>query len=119
MNNSSLQFIIFVLLNYLKIEAMPQGNHTGPKGQGPGTGRQRGYCSGFDSPGFVKSFGNGGRFGRGSGKRWNRGRDTGNGFGRGMGSKDELAMLKFQADEIKATQEAIQKRINELEKNSQ
>jgi len=28
-----------------KFEAMPQGNHTGPKGQGPGTVRQWGYCS--------------------------------------------------------------------------
>ncbi len=43
---------------------MPQGDRTGPNGQGPMTGRGRGFCSGFNAPGFVNSgFGRG--FGRG------------------------------------------------------
>jgi hypothetical protein len=98
---------------------MPQGNRTGPEGQGPRTGRQRGLCSGFDSPENLKSFGNrrgfGRGFGRGSGMRRNRyffNAQT-------VLPKDEIAMLKLQANEIKVTQDAIQKRINELEKNSE
>jgi len=47
---------------------MPQGDRTGPNGQGPMTGRGRGYCAGFNSPGFMNpGFGRG--FGRGRGFR--------------------------------------------------
>lgn len=31
---------------------MPSGDRTGPMGQGPRTGRARGFCSGFDTPGY-------------------------------------------------------------------
>ncbi len=31
---------------------MPTGDRTGPMGQGPRTGRARGFCSGFDAPGY-------------------------------------------------------------------
>lgn len=31
---------------------MPSGDRTGPMGQGSRTGRARGYCSGFDAPGY-------------------------------------------------------------------
>lgn len=31
---------------------MPTGDRTGPMGEGPRTGRARGYCSGFDTPGY-------------------------------------------------------------------
>ena len=48
---------------------MPQGDGTGPAGQGSMTGRGMGYCAGFNSPGFM----NGG-FGRGMGRGFGRGR---------------------------------------------
>jgi len=31
---------------------MPQGDRTGPAGQGPKTGREAGYCTGNDTPGY-------------------------------------------------------------------
>lgn len=48
---------------------MPQGDRTGPTGQGARTGRGIGFCAGNDSPGFM----NGG-FGRGMRRGFNRGR---------------------------------------------
>ena len=49
---------------------MPRGDGTGPSGQGPLTGRGRGYCAGFNvlgfmNPGFGRGFGRGLGFGRG------------------------------------------------------
>ena len=29
------------------------GDKTGPRGQGPKTGRQAGYCAGYDHPGYL------------------------------------------------------------------
>jgi hypothetical protein len=46
---------------------MPQGDRTGPNGQGPMTGRGRGYCVGSNMPG--SSFSCRG-FGRGRGFAW-------------------------------------------------
>ena len=46
---------------------MPQGDGTGPAGQGPMTGRGMGFCTGFNVPGFMNpGFGRG--FGRGRGR---------------------------------------------------
>ena len=47
---------------------MPQGDRTGPMGQGPSTGRRLGFCAGFNSPGFA-NYGFGGGFGRGFRRR--------------------------------------------------
>ena len=68
---------------------MPQGDGTGPNGQGPMTGRAMGYCAGFNAPGFMNV-----------------------GFGRGMGRAvmpvavniDEKNLLE---DEKKAVEEEI------------
>jgi len=61
---------------------MPFGDRTGPRGEGPRTGRGLGHCSGFESPGYVRGTPGGGRgFGRGQG----RGFGPGRGFGRGYG----------------------------------
>ena len=52
---------------------MPQGDGTGPNGQGAMTGRRMGFCAGFDTPGFMNGgFGNGrGRdLGRSRGFAW-------------------------------------------------
>ena len=34
---------------------MPRGDRTGPTGAGPGTGRMRGFCMGFGTPGTSNS----------------------------------------------------------------
>jgi len=59
---------------------MPRGDGTGPRGEGPMTGRGMGYCAGYDvpgvaNPGFVRGFDRRGGmgFGRGRGFRnWAR-----------------------------------------------
>ncbi|MBN1416107.1 MAG: DUF5320 domain-containing protein [Bacteroidales bacterium] len=115
---------------------MPQGDRTGPMGQGPRTGRALGFCSGYDSPGYTKGFGSG--MGRGFGFGYGRGMGRGRGYGRGwhMGSaftgffrgfpwmqpiskEDEISMLKSQAEELKRSQENIEKRLTELEKEGE
>lgn len=55
---------------------MPQGDKTGPQGEGAMTGRKLGFCTGNDSPGFENGF---------SGGRRAFGRRKGNGLGRGRG----------------------------------
>ena len=56
---------------------MPRGDRTGPSGEGPLTGRQMGYCAGYDHPGFVNQ-------GRGYGRRFRGGFGYGGGFGPGI-----------------------------------
>jgi hypothetical protein len=56
---------------------MPRGDRTGPDGEGPMTGRARGYCAGYPAPGYASGpLGGRGRgmgFGRGGGPRRGRG----------------------------------------------
>ena len=108
---------------------MPQGDRTGPMGQGPGTGRALGFCSGYDTLGHTKGFG----AGRGRGPGFGRGRGRGMGYGRGrnsggtgtgffhnsyltpsMSKNDEIKLLKSQMDSLKRTQKDIENRLNEL-----
>ncbi|MDD2512757.1 MAG: DUF5320 family protein [Proteiniphilum sp.] len=69
---------------------MPSGDRTGPMGQGPRTGRARGYCSGFDAPGYEDGFSHNRGWGAGRnlparlGRRGTAGRGTG--FGRRAGT---------------------------------
>lgn len=112
---------------------MPQGDRTGPMGQGSMTGRALGFCSGYDTPGFTKGFGGG--MGRGFG--FGRGMGRGRGFGRGrnfggvnagifqglpqtqtISKEDEIKLLKSQAESLKRSQKDIEKRLSELEKNT-
>lgn len=104
---------------------MPRGDRTGPMGAGPRTGRGMGYCGSYDAPGFVNA-----GFGRGMG--WGRG--WGGGFGRRHGSfgagpagwgypryapptkEENLQALKADAEWLKGQLDAINKRIEELEK---
>ena len=69
--------------NSIKFKIMPGRDRTGPMGQGSGTGRQLGFCSGSDTPG--NNAGNG--MGRGLGRRGGRGLGAGNGAGRGLGRR--------------------------------
>ena len=119
---------------------MPGGDRTGSMGQGPRTGRGLGYCSGFDLPGFTRGTGNGmGRgFGSGRGMRYGRGMGGGRGLGRGRGigafnagpvpdypwmqpmsKEDEIEHLKSQADALTRSQKNIEKRLGELEKETE
>ncbi len=59
---------------------MPRGNRTGPRGDGPMSGRGAGYCAGNDRPGFASS-----EFGRGFGRGMGQGRGMAHGRGRGFG----------------------------------
>jgi len=113
---------------------MPSGDRTGPMGQGPRTGRSLGFCSGYDTPGYLKGFGGG--MGRGFG--FGRGRGRGMGYGRGYNSgwpftgvfqsfprtqtvskDDEIKLLKSQAESLKRSQNDIEKRLSELEKENE
>ena len=54
---------------------MPGGDRMGPMGMGPMTGRAGGQSEGSPMPGFVGTYGRGGRgFGRGRGSRRRRNR---------------------------------------------
>lgn len=106
---------------------MPGGDRTGPRGFGPMTGRRAGYCGGHDMPGFanpVPGYGmRGGRSGSwGGGHGWRHWfYATGVPFWARTGAispppEQELASLKDEAELLKGQLEAINRRIEELEK---
>jgi hypothetical protein len=118
------------------INTMPKGDHTGPLGQGPATGKSLGFCSGYDSPGYTgntetrmfrrfrRGMGSGHGMGYGRGMNLGRSRFSGllapqfnSGFFRNsvMNKEDEIWWLKSQADALKHFQQDIEKRLNELE----
>jgi len=96
---------------------MPQGDGTGPAGQGSMTGRGMGSCAGYSVPGYMN-----GRFGRGMGR----------GFGRGFGwraramqvmpiqqpavitEKQEKQFLEQDLNALKEEMKEIEKRLKEL-----
>ncbi|MBN2563283.1 MAG: DUF5320 domain-containing protein [Phycisphaerae bacterium] len=121
---------------------MPGGDGTGPAGMGPMTGRAAGYCIGYAVPGYMNSVGPQGFWGwgrgggRGRGWRnwsypigpigWQRPAAGYSGFGApvapfaapfaaGMGSDQELDVLKGQAEYFEDALDGIRKRIEELE----
>jgi hypothetical protein len=107
---------------------MPGGDRTGPRGFGPMTGRRAGYCAGYDRPGFdTPGFdtphpGYGERYGgRGGGHGWRHWyHATGvPGWRRGgyePAPEGELAVLKNESEWLKSRIEAIDRRIEELER---
>ncbi len=104
---------------------MPGFDRTGPQGQGPMTGGARGLCNprtiGYGSQ-FAGGFGYG--RGRGYGRGFGRGMGMGYGYGPGYGPRyplepaDETAQLKAEADYMKKSLDAINKRLEELEKKN-
>ncbi len=113
---------------------MPGFDRTGPMGAGPMTGGARGLCNPANA-GYNPRFTEGFSYGRGLGlRRGFRGgfgpdRGCGRGFGRGYGwyppavgpaypagTSDELDMLKADANYMQKSLDAINKRIEELEK---
>ncbi len=111
---------------------MPGGDRTGPAGMGPMTGRAAGYCAGYGAPGYMNPMPGRG-FGRGWGRGFGGGRGWGGGFGGGFGvgaaypppgaapvynpdPKEELEMLKQQADFFQQQMDGIKQRMDELSK---
>ena len=85
---------------------MPQGDKTGPNGQGPMTGRRMGFCAGSNAPGFM------------TGCR----RGMGRGFGRQQAfmqpqvitESQEKEILKQELEAIKAEQTEIEAQLKKL-----
>ncbi len=89
---------------------MPQGDRTGPNGQGPMTGRKMGFCTGFNMPGFMNS-------------GFRRGMGFGRGFGRGfpcfiqpqvITESQEKEILKQELEAIKAEKTEIEAQLKKL-----
>jgi len=120
---------------------MPRGDGTGPMGLGPMTGRAAGYCAGYSMPGYANPvFGKGfsgrgiGSFGRGAGRGrrnwyyatglagWQRVSMGMPAFGSvypyapEVAPKEEMDILKNEADFLKKQLEDIQGRIENLGK---
>lgn len=121
---------------------MPRGDHTGPKGEGPMTGRQAGDCAGSDVPGYAEPMPGRAGFGRGFGGRGFAGRPaTGRRFvGRGGWRRrnwfcatgvpgwarfgpdagdapvNEAASLKAKAEWLRGQLDDIDQRLQELDK---
>ncbi len=115
---------------------MPGFDQTGPMGAGPMSGGARGICNPANAgynPRFTEGYG----YGRGLGlRRGFRGgfgpdRGLGRGFGRGYGlyppavgpayqadASDEIDMLKADDNYMRKSLDAINKRIEELEKKA-
>lgn len=115
---------------------MPRGDRTGPQGMGPRTGRGMGYCSGFDTPGYMNpgpgNVGLGLARGRGRampgygmGMAWGRGGGRGMGYRAfpyypeafapaPMGPGDERSALEGTIKAMKSQIEAMEKRLSEL-----
>ena len=95
---------------------MPRGDRTGPNGLGPMTGRQMGFCAGYNMPGYMNS-----GFGRGFGMR----RGIGRGFGFRRMYLDEPAYEPTQykeptkeefLKELETEKADLEKTIKELKK---
>ena len=116
---------------------MPGGDRTGPVGMGPRTGRGAGFCSGYGMAGYANAavrggfnrcFGRGrGFWGRGGGRGWrNWFYSTGlpgwaragyqAGFPAAPTAEQEQQALKQQAQSLSDSLDALNKRIEELEK---
>jgi hypothetical protein len=122
-------------------DLMPGFDRTGPKGAGAMTGGRRGLCNPATAAGtraFIGNYGygcgpglrRGFRGGSGRGRRPGFGREWCPGFGRGYGwyppvagpvyaadTAGELEVLRNEADYLKSSMDAVNKRIEELEKN--
>ena len=111
---------------------MPGYDRSGPMGAGPMTGGRRGLCNpatAASARAFIGGFGGGLGLRRGFRGGFGRGRGWGIGFGRGYGwyppvagpvyavdAAGEMEALRNEADYLKSSLDAVNKRIGELEK---
>ena len=117
---------------------MPRGDRTGPAGMGPMTGRAAGFCAGYGVPGYANpAFGRGIRCwgGRGGGHGWRHWY-----YATGLPgwlragyypawsatpmqaaptAEQEANLLKAQAENLRAALANIEKRLQELEAQSE
>ena len=103
---------------------MARGNRTGPRGEGPRTGRGVGYCSGSDTPGYTKrpgmGMGGGLRAGGGRGLGFGRGRGFGPGFyqptpaQRQMTQEGEKQVLERDLEALENQKKVIEERLKQL-----
>lgn len=105
---------------------MPGFDGNGPLDAGPMTGGARGFCNRAEEgyagpPGFrgMMAFGRG--FRKGLGLRRGFGGFRGKGFGpyspgNFLSAKEELKLLKEQAESVKSTLDSLTKRISEIER---
>ena len=114
---------------------MPGFDRTGPMGAGAMTGGRRGLCNPATAAGaraFIGNYGSGGGRGLRRGFRGGFGRGRGWSFGSGRGygwypavagpgyaadTAGELEALRGEADSLKSSLNAVNRRIEELEKN--
>lgn len=105
---------------------MPGLDRSGPMGGGPMTGGRRGLCGRTRSAADMSAAGG---YGRAMGMRRGFGRGCGRGFGPAYGGyahppaypyplskTDEVEMLRADADARRKSLDAIQRRIEELER---
>ncbi len=94
-------------------EIMPRGDGTGPMGMGPGTGKELGYCSGFEAPGAAaapprRAFGRGRRFGsrlRGRFAPWEYPAE---------GPSDRKEWLEDRAENLREQLKAVEARLKRI-----
>jgi hypothetical protein len=110
---------------------MPGLDRSGPMGVGPMTGGRRGICGRAGAAANLPAYGSGYGYGRGMGFRRGFGRGRGRDFGPAGGGypypqahasrypaskSDEMEMLRADAEAMRQSLDAIQRRITELEK---
>jgi len=107
---------------------MPGGDRTGPVGMGPMTGRGMGYCTGYPTPGYTSPAGGRGFWGRGRGGGWGRrnwyyatglpfwARAAQGFFFGAPTAEQEREALRQQSQQLQESLDAIQRRIEDLEK---
>jgi hypothetical protein len=106
---------------------MPAFDGTGPLGQGPMTGRGRGYCMTYRRPGYGNAYGGFG-FGRGRRNRfwatglpgWQRNQAPYPGYAEPQPSKEErLEMLKEEAKYFENALNEINEEIKKMEESKE
>jgi len=101
---------------------MPFGDRTGPRGQGPMTGRGMGYCAGHPRPGYgmypyVRGFGRGRGWGQGYGRRYY----PASSYRMTVSEEKEILQsekeaLENEVEVLKEEMKIVEKRIKELKK---
>ena len=102
---------------------MPAGDGTGPRGEGPMTGRRAGYCTGYSAPGYANPAPRLG-LGRGLGRGRGFGRVPAQGRGfyspapvyREPSVEDERTYLSNLMTDLEEQMKEIKQRLKDLEK---
>lgn len=106
---------------------MPGGDRTGPAGMGPMTGRAAGFCAGYPTAGYMNPVGGRGYWGWGRGGGWGRRNwyyatglpfwaRTAPGFAGVPTVEQEREALRQQSQYLQDSLDAINRRIEDLEK---